>query len=181
MTGSENAKAAPPRKPRRTLVWTGLVTILLLITWSALIGIGVLQGWSHRPLAPRGDTSAFVKAAVARIEREKPGNAAFVLLDDGRVVAEHFQSAGRPIDRDTLFQVASLSKWVTAWGVMTLARDGRLDLDAPVSTYLTRWRLPDGPFDGEPGHGKAAAEPYGRSDRWSGLWWICAGQDGSKA
>jgi len=112
-----------------------------------MIATGVLQGWSHRPLAPRGDTSAFVTAAVARIEHENAGNAAFVLLDDGRVVAEHFQSIGEPVDRDTLFQVASLSKWVTAWGVMTLVDEGRINLDAPISTYLKRWHLPDGAFD----------------------------------
>ncbi|HCK84729.1 MAG TPA: serine hydrolase [Hyphomonadaceae bacterium] len=86
-------------------------------------------------------------AAQARIEQGNVGNAAFVLLDDGRVVAEHFVSAGEPVDRDTLFQVASLSKWVTAWGVMRLADEGRIDLDAPISTYLRRWRLPDGAFD----------------------------------
>ncbi|MEQ1491323.1 MAG: serine hydrolase, partial [Terricaulis sp.] len=84
---------------------------------------------------------------MARIESENVGNAAFVQLDDGRVVAEHFQSIGEPVDRDTLFQVASLSKWVTAWGVMTLVDEGRIDLDAPISTYLTRWHLPDGAFD----------------------------------
>lgn len=144
---SENANTENPQRPRRTLVWIGVTATLLLIGWSALIAMGVLQGWSHRPLAPRGDTSAFVTAAVARIESENAGNAAFVLLDEGRVVAEHFQSVGEPVDRDTLFQVASLSKWVTAWGVMTLVDEGRIDLDAPISTYLTRWHLPDGAFD----------------------------------
>ena len=40
-----------------------------------------------------------------------------------------------------------MSKWITAWGVMTLVEAGRLDLDAPVSTYLTRWSLPTSEFD----------------------------------
>jgi|JI10StandDraft_1071094.scaffolds.fasta_scaffold11002_12 CubicO group peptidase (beta-lactamase class C family) len=144
---SENANTKNPQRPRRTLVRIGVTATLLLIGWTAMIATGVLQGWSHRPLAPRGDTSAFVTAAVARIEHENAGNAAFVLLDDGRVVAEHFQSIGEPVDRDTLFQVASLSKWVTAWGVMTLVDEGRINLDAPISTYLKRWHLPDGAFD----------------------------------
>lgn len=144
---SVNHNTKNPLKPRRTLVWVGLTATLLLVGWSALIAAAVLQGWSHRPLAPRGDTAAFATAAVARIESEGVGNAAFVLLDDGRVVAEHFQSIGEPVDRETLFQVASLSKWVTAWGVMTLVDEGRIDLDAPISTYLKRWHLPDGAFD----------------------------------
>lgn len=144
---NENADDRPLQRPRRTLVWIGLTSTLLLVGWTALIGVGVIQGWSHRPLATRGDAPAFVTAALARIEHEHVGNAALVLLDDGQVVAEHFRSIGEPVDRDTLFQVASLSKWVTAWGVMRLAGEGRIDLDAPISTYLTRWRFPDSAFD----------------------------------
>lgn len=135
------------RPASRTLVWIGLAAILALIGWTALIGAGVLLGWSHKPIAPRGDAPAFARAAEARIGQAHPGNHAFALLKNGRVVAEHFQSTGTPVDRDTLFQVASLSKWVTAWGVMKLAGEGRIDLDAPISTYLTRWQLPDSDFD----------------------------------
>ncbi|HXC55004.1 MAG TPA: serine hydrolase domain-containing protein [Rhizomicrobium sp.] len=54
-----------------------------------------------------------------------------------------------PVDRDTLFQVASMSKWLTAWGVMTLVESGRIDLDAPVSRYLKRWTLPPSQFDND--------------------------------
>ena len=86
-------------------------------------------------------------AAIAEIDRTRRGNVAFVLIEDGQVFDEHFTSVGQPVDRDTLFQVASMSKWITAWGVMTLVEAGTLDLDAPVSTYLTRWSLPKTEFD----------------------------------
>ncbi|WP_189370094.1 serine hydrolase domain-containing protein [Tateyamaria omphalii] len=46
-----------------------------------------------------------------------------------------------PVDNDTLFQVASCAKTVTALAVMTLVRDGRIDLDLPVNRYLERWQL----------------------------------------
>jgi CubicO group peptidase (beta-lactamase class C family) len=42
-----------------------------------------------------------------------------------------------------------LSKWITAWGVMTLVETGKLDLDKPVSVYLKRWKLPPSKFDNE--------------------------------
>jgi CubicO group peptidase (beta-lactamase class C family) len=42
-----------------------------------------------------------------------------------------------------------MSKWITAWGIFTLVEAGKLDLDKPVSTYLTRWKLPKGPFDND--------------------------------
>lgn len=52
-----------------------------------------------------------------------------------------------PMSVDTAFQVASVSKTLTAWGIMKLVEQGRLDLDAPVSKYLTRWKLPPSEFD----------------------------------
>lgn len=106
-----------------------------------------VDGWFQAPLAPRGDVAAFANAAKARIDAESRGNAVLLLLDDGRVVAEHTYSIGAPVDHDTLFQVASLSKWITAYGVMALVEDGRLNLDVPVSRYLTRWELPENGYD----------------------------------
>ena len=67
------------------------------------------------------------------------------MLENGKLAGEYF--SGDSVDRDTLFQVASLSKWLTAWGVMTLVDAGRLDLDAPVTSYLKRWSLPESEFD----------------------------------
>ncbi len=40
-----------------------------------------------------------------------------------------------------------MSKWITAWGIMKLVEDGKLDLDRPVDEYLIRWHRPAGQFD----------------------------------
>ena len=124
-----------------------LCTVVALVVWTAILVAGALEGWWRRPLAPSGDARAFMDAAIAEIDKTRRGNVAFVLIEDGKVFDEHFTSVGQPVDRDTLFQVASMSKWITAWGVMTLVEAGTLDLDAPVSTYLTRWSLPKSEFD----------------------------------
>lgn len=124
-----------------------LGTLAAGIVWTGVFVAGTLEGWWRRPLAPAGNRAAFMEAAIDAIDASRRGNVAFVLIEDGTVVGEHFTSVGRPVDRDTLFQVASLSKWISAWGVMTLAEAGRIDLDAPVSTYLTRWTLPPSAFD----------------------------------
>ncbi len=51
---------------------------------------------------------------------------------------------GRAMTPDAIFRVESISKSVTAWGVMKLAQDGVLDLDAPVVAQLrTRVVPPD--------------------------------------
>lgn len=127
------------------LVRIALLTLLVLAAWSGLVIVATLGGWGRRPIAGE-DPRAFMRAAVTRLG-DHPGNAAMVLIEDGRVVGEHFASRGEPVTRDSRFQVASLSKWITAVGVMTLVEAGKLDLDAPVESYLTRWRLPSSGFD----------------------------------
>jgi CubicO group peptidase (beta-lactamase class C family) len=128
------------------IVRTLLVTALALVGWTALVIAGTLQGWWRTPLAPSGDINAFRAAAIALIDKEHKGNVAFALLERGGVVATHFVSKGNPVDGDSRFQVASMSKWITAWGVMKLVESGKLDLDKPVALYLKRWRLPASKF-----------------------------------
>lgn len=48
-----------------------------------------------------------------------------------------------PVTPDTLFQIGSTTKTVTATVAMRLAEAGKLDLDAPVRTYLPNLRLSD--------------------------------------
>ena len=78
---------------------------------------------------------------------------AIALVEEGSVVwQEGFGFADAhgqvPVDpRSTVFQVASLSKSVVAWGVLALAESGQIDLDAPIETYLTRWQFPESRFD----------------------------------
>jgi CubicO group peptidase (beta-lactamase class C family) len=53
------------------------------------------------------------------------------------------------LGEDHRFRLASISKPVSALGVMTLVERGLLDLDAPIDTYLTRWHLPTDGIDPE--------------------------------
>jgi CubicO group peptidase (beta-lactamase class C family) len=126
---------------------TLFLTALALAAWTALVVVGTVEGWWRKPLAPFGDTTAFQTAAITEIDKKHKGNVAYVQIEKGGVVASHFVSAGKPVDGDSRFQVASMSKWITAWGVMTLVDAGKLDLDKPVSLYLKRWQLPKSKFD----------------------------------
>jgi CubicO group peptidase (beta-lactamase class C family) len=121
-------------------------TIVGIALWTALVVLATFQGWFHQSIAPDGDTRAFLDAAKSTIDANYHGNVAFLLIENGQVYDEHYVSVGEAVDRDKLFQVASLSKWITAWGVMALVDDHRLDLDTPVATYLTRWQLPPSEF-----------------------------------
>ena len=126
-----------------------LTTVAGVLGWIALVVAGAVYGWWHRPIAPAGNAAAFVSAAKQLIESRDRGNVAFRLIDHGVPAGERFVSIGEPVGPETLFQVASLSKWITAWAVMTLVESGKVDLDAPVSRYLTRWQLPSSEFDND--------------------------------
>jgi len=54
---------------------------------------------------------------------------------------------GRQVGNDTRFNIGSVSKPITAWGVTALAMTHQIDLDAPVQRYLRRWQLPPSAFD----------------------------------
>jgi CubicO group peptidase (beta-lactamase class C family) len=49
--------------------------------------------------------------------------------------------SGERIDEHTVFRIASITKTLTAIAVMQLWAQGLVDLDAPVSEYLTTFRL----------------------------------------
>ena len=50
-------------------------------------------------------------------------------------------SSGTPVDQDTVFRIASVTKTFTAVAVMQLQEQGLVDLDAPAGRYLRAFRL----------------------------------------
>jgi CubicO group peptidase (beta-lactamase class C family) len=48
--------------------------------------------------------------------------------------------AGRPMKKDTIFQIMSMTKPITAVGIMILAEEGKLALRDPVEQYLPEFR-----------------------------------------
>ncbi|MFI6015647.1 amino acid adenylation domain-containing protein [Streptomyces sp. NPDC051243] len=77
-----------------------------------------------------------------------PG-ASIAVIRDGELVsveAHGVLAAGGsdPVTPETVFQVGSLSKHITALGVLRLVDQGVLDLDEDVNARLRGWRMPDG-------------------------------------
>ena len=122
------------------------IGLLLVILWAVGLVGGTLFGLWRRPIAPSDDPSAFMRAALPMISEGNRGNTALVLIEGGAISAEYYSTNSDSIDRNTVFAISSLSKWITAHAVMKLVEDGRLDLDRPVESYLTRWRFPAGSF-----------------------------------
>ena len=53
---------------------------------------------------------------------------------------------GKPVDVNTVFQAASMSKPVAAMAAVKLAQDGRYSLDADINTLLKSWQVPKSEF-----------------------------------
>lgn len=100
------------------------------------------------PVAPSDDADAFFQHATESLRSDNShGNSALLLIEEGKVAHRYFSDSANPINADTVFSMASLSKWIAAAGVMKLVEENVLDLDTPVSNYLTRWQLPESGFD----------------------------------
>src|SRR3982750_1660627 len=84
--------------------------------------------------------------------------AATLIWRDGRIVQPAAVgwrdiAAGLPVERDTLFRIASLSKPITSVVALTLLQEGRFALDEPISRWAPEFarmevlRAVDAPLD----------------------------------
>ena len=127
-----------------------LITIILLSTsWGVVRFIAMTEGVGLEPIASNGDLPTLVERLTAEVDSSHKGNVALAIISNGKVVKQHFISKGLPVDANTIFGVASVSKWVTALGVMKLVEQNKVSLDTPVSQYLTRWSLPPSEFSND--------------------------------
>lgn len=118
---------------------------------SIVTAVAILAGCSSAPIA--GGSEAFTAHLDDLMPRLMdrygvPGAALAVIRPSEEPIVRTYGLAkvpGRPMTRNAMDHVGSISKPVTAWGVMSLAEAGRIDLDARVTRYLTSWRLPDDP------------------------------------
>ena len=67
-------------------------------------------------------------------------------FDQVETIAYGQRDSLRPASPQTLFQMASVSKFVTALMVHQLVHDGVLDLDTDINTYLSSWKMPASKF-----------------------------------
>lgn len=123
--------------------------VLLSIVWIITVLFSTLNGWWYKPFTQTKDAESFTAAVQQMMEKEFVGNFAMAVMKDGNVEKELFYSKNKKVDRNTIFQASSLSKFVSAVGILKLVESGKINLDTSVSQYLTRWKLPPGEFDNE--------------------------------
>jgi CubicO group peptidase (beta-lactamase class C family) len=79
------------------------------------------------------------------MDRLKIPSVSLALIDQDRIAFTRAYGAG--VTAETIYQAASLSKFVAAVGAMRLVDDERLKLDDDVNDTLTSWKVPTNGFD----------------------------------
>ena len=99
------------------------------------------------PFAKEKSYDSFIEAIEDHVPDQTIGNLALGIFQNGELSHQYYHPQEQGLNKHTMFQMASVSKWVTSWGIHRLVEEGRLDLDEPVSKYLTRWKLPSSDHD----------------------------------
>ena len=80
-----------------------------------------------------------------------PGIAVAVIHDFSVIIKKTYGFANLeekiPVTGKTLFNVGSISKLITAWGIIKLVEEAKLNLDEPAEKYLHRWQFPPSEYD----------------------------------
>jgi len=123
----------------------------LSLLFTAILSLGSSAAQAAEPGAIENDLVINVQGEERHVTLDEAlklldiPSASLALIDEGRIA---FASAyGKDATPDTVYQAASLSKFVAAIGAMRLVEDGTLDLDQDVNDKLTSWRVPSNALD----------------------------------
>src|SRR5207247_8662407 len=106
-----------------------------------------LDGFAHALLGQSSDQFALVRGAMHRlVDSMGSPSVAVAVAKEGRIVWEDAIGwANRekriPATASTIYPLASISKPITATGLMVLVERGLVDLDRPINAYLGTVRL----------------------------------------
>jgi CubicO group peptidase (beta-lactamase class C family) len=124
-----------------------LAALAVASLWLVVLGTSQAATPSRLDAAWKRFTETYrTKAAAAGVV-----GGHLVLVQDGKVVARApyglaDRAAGRPVDDDTIFHWASITKTFTAIAILQLRDRGLLTLDDPVVKYLPELRQVHDPF-----------------------------------
>jgi len=107
--------------------------------------------WAAEPSELENDLTIVMDGAAKSLTLEQAMNAlkipsvSLALIDGDRIAFA--RAYGASATSETLYQAASMSKFVAAVGAMRLVEAGRLDLDEDVNAKLTSWKVPANGLD----------------------------------
>lgn len=130
---------------------TGLIGFLLVL-------VLFCSGCSGQSLETAESVEAFAGYLDLRVpkimDRYNIPGVSMALIDDAEVAwtaAYGFADikANREMKTNAVCRTESISKSVTAWGIMKLVEQNFVELDAPVEQYLDGWQLPETKYSEE--------------------------------
>jgi CubicO group peptidase (beta-lactamase class C family) len=112
---------------------------------ASLCGLLAVQPHAQGRSDPRFD--ALVSLAEAKMREHRVPGVAIGIIDNGVVTTRGLGVTSvedpLPITDHTVFPIASISKTFAATAMMRLVEQGKVDLKAPVRTYLPEFRVRD--------------------------------------
>ena len=107
-----------------------------------LLLVAVLSAAPALPPQGTAAVSAFLKSATDR--GDVPGVVVAVVNKDGLIYNEAFGKSSTlgntPMAKDTIFNMASMTKPITSVAIMMLVDEGKLKLDDDVAKYLPKYK-----------------------------------------
>jgi len=108
---------------------------------------GLAHEKQHSNITGKVDLAAIERYLTAEMTRLQIPGLALGIVHGDRIIAAHgfgiADSSGRAVTAQTPFYIGSLTKSFTALAIMQLVEAGRIELDAPVRTYLPWFQLAD--------------------------------------
>lgn len=135
-------------------IWFILISILISLLVALLSGSLQIKR-NMRADAPLNEFKAHMDERIpALMKRYRIPGCNIALVKDSEVVWTQGYgyadvASGRALTVDTPMSVQSITKSVTAYGVMRLVEKGLIGLDAPMSQYLKSWRFPHSDYSTE--------------------------------
>jgi len=129
------------------------ITILQILLWTVLVAaLFTSLEWWIRPPVERGNFQSLQEYLTGQLKdaekNRRIGSAALILLHKGAITEVQLYEGSREDEigsvkpEEKLYLLCSVSKAVTAWGIMKLVEDGKIGLNDPILPYLKRWRFP---------------------------------------
>ncbi|HHT17315.1 MAG TPA: beta-lactamase family protein [Papillibacter sp.] len=139
---------------RRMWIWFIVLTVLMSLLVMLFSGNLQIKG-TMRTGAPLSEFTSLMNERIPALMKQYriPGCNIALVKDNEVVLLEAYGYAdvasGTTLMVNTPMSVQSITKSVTAWGVMRLVEKGLIDLDAPVSQYLKSWEFPQSGYPTE--------------------------------
>jgi CubicO group peptidase (beta-lactamase class C family) len=132
-------------------IWASVVLMMSFLIALAISGLNPIEK-KVLPLAPIDEFILYLDKRIPALMDfyDIPGSS-IALVKEGKLAwSEAYGIAdaqtGRKLTKDTPMRVQSISKSITAWGIMKLVEQGKIELDAPVFQYLKSWHFPKSEF-----------------------------------